>query len=134
MVIAAAVAVPAVSNLNERWRLEGAAWRLASDMRMARHLAITQGKYMRFEFRWLPRDYYMFLPVKKTTVMLPEGIEYAYINFPCDGVNVYKFSISSLGAPTQGGTVGLKNRRGDRLYIIITPVTGRVRVSPDPPP
>jgi len=32
-----------------------------------------------------------------------------------------------------GGTVTLKNKRGKILYIIMTPVTARVRVSPDPP-
>jgi prepilin-type N-terminal cleavage/methylation domain-containing protein len=37
------------------------------------------------------------------------------------------------GIPSMGGTVTLKNRRGKILYVIMTPVTARVRVSPNPP-
>jgi hypothetical protein len=37
------------------------------------------------------------------------------------------------GSPSMGGTVTLKNKRGKELYVIMTPVTARVRVSPDPP-
>lgn len=132
MAILVAVAVPSVSGLSEKWRLEEAAWRLASDMRLARHMAISSGKQMRFEFNWEKRDYRMFLPVKKTTVKLPEGIEYCYNNFPGE-MGVRRFSISPLGAPAPAGTVGFKNRRGAKLYVVITPATGRVRVSSEPP-
>jgi prepilin-type N-terminal cleavage/methylation domain-containing protein len=37
------------------------------------------------------------------------------------------------GVPSMGGTVTLKNKRGKVLYVIMTPVTARVRISPDPP-
>lgn len=127
-----AIAIPTVSGLNEKWRLEEAAWRLASDMRLARQLAITTGKNTRFEFRWQANDYRMFLPVEKTTVKLPEGISYTHTSFTLVG-GVCGFSISSLGAPSSAGTVGFKNRRGGKLYVIIAPATGRVRVSPEPP-
>jgi len=35
--------------------------------------------------------------------------------------------------PSMGGTITLKNKRGKILYVIMTPVTARVRVSPNPP-
>ncbi len=127
-----AIAVPALGGMNERWCLEEAAWRLASDMRLARQMAISTGKDTRFEFLLESGMYRMFLPTEKQIVKLPEGITYAYNNFPRSG-NVSKFSLSPLGAPGPGGTVGLKNRRGAKLYVIITPATGRVRVSPTPP-
>lgn len=133
LAILTAVGAVMISGLNDRWRLEEAAWRLATDMRLARQLAISTGKETRFEFRWEQGDYRMFLPEEKTMVELPGGISYTYNNFTADG-GVRKFSISPLGAPSPAGTVGFKNRRGAKLYVIITPATGRVRVSKTPPP
>lgn len=127
------LAAVAMGGLSDRWRLEEAAWRLAADMRLARQLAISTGKDARFEFRWEQGDYRMFLPEEKTTVELPEGISYTYNNFTADG-GVRKFLISPLGAPSPAGTVGFKNRRGAKLYVIIAPATGRVRISKTPPP
>jgi hypothetical protein len=37
------------------------------------------------------------------------------------------------GVPSMGGTITLKNKRGKVLYVIMTPVTARVRISPTPP-
>jgi predicted transcriptional regulator len=37
------------------------------------------------------------------------------------------------GVPSMGGTVTLKNKRGKILYVIMTPVTARVRIGPNPP-
>jgi Tfp pilus assembly protein FimT len=127
-----AVVIPLVGGLMERGRLEVAAWRLASDMRLAQQVAVTTEKQTRLEFRWEAGDYRMFLPVEKTTVKLPEGINYAMNNFPLE-YGVRKLSFTPLGAPSRGGTVGFKNRRGGKLYVIITPATGRVRISPEPP-
>lgn len=129
MAIMLAIAVPAAGGMNERWRLEEAAWRLATDMRRARQAAISTGKDTRFEFRWEVGDYRIFLPDETVKVKLPAGISYLCNNFPNRGT-IYSFSITPLGAPSQGGTVGFKNGRGGKLYVIITPATGRVRVSP----
>ena len=130
--ILAAVAVPAVTGLHDKWRLEEAAWRLASDMRLARQVAISTGRYTQVNFRWEAGDYRLYLPVEKTRVKLPEGVSYALNNFPETG-GVHKLSFSAIGAPSRGGTVGLKNKKGSRLYVILAPATGRVRVSPTPP-
>ncbi|HPZ10995.1 MAG TPA: GspH/FimT family protein [Bacillota bacterium] len=124
--------MPAVGGLEEKWRLEAAVWRLAADMRLARQVAITEGKSTRMEFRWEARDYRLLLPAEKKTVKLPPGISYAMNNFPLNG-GVRGFTISPLGAPSPAGTVGFKNERGGKLYVIITPATGRVRVSRTPP-
>lgn len=132
LAIMAAIAVPRLGGINDRWLLEKAAWGLAADMRLARQVAITTGKYTRMEFRWKAREYQMRLPVEKTVVKLPEGIVYARNNFP-GSEEVRKLSFSSLGAPSQGGTVGFKTGSGLKRYVILTPATGRVRVSPEPP-
>lgn len=126
------IAVPAVTGLNEKWRLEEAAWRLASDLRLARQVAISTGRYTQLSFRWEAGDYRLDLNVERSTVKLPAGVTYVYNNFPETG-GTQKVSFSPIGAPTRGGTVGLKNKKGTRLYVILAPATGRVRVSPTPP-
>ncbi len=115
-----------------RWQLEAAAWRLASDLRLAQQVAISTGKTSRVEFRQFNNDYRMWLPEDMERVRLPEGISYAGNTFPLSS-GVRKVSFTALGAPSQGGTVTLANQRGDKLYVITTPATGRVRVSKDPP-
>ena len=118
--------------MSDRWRLEEAAWKLASDMRLARQVAITTGRGSWINFRWEAGDYRVFSPEERTTVKLPPGITYALNNFPGEG-GVRKVSFSPLGAPSRGGTVGFKNNKGSKIYIILAPATGRVRVSPTPP-
>ncbi|HHX87490.1 MAG TPA: prepilin-type N-terminal cleavage/methylation domain-containing protein [Firmicutes bacterium] len=117
----------------DKRKLEMAAWRLASDMRLARQSAISVGVTSYIQFRIFNDDYKISFPDEKDTVKLPEGISYGYINFPMvDGYYLLEFK--STGAPNRGGTVGLKCKQGKKLYIIVTPATGRVRVSPEPPP
>lgn len=114
-------------------RLETAAWRLASEMRLARQSAISTGITSRIQFRMFNDDYKISYPDEKVTVKLPEGICYGYINFPVvDGYYLLEFKCT--GAPNRGGTVGLKSKQKEKLYVIVTPATGRVRVSPEPPP
>ncbi len=114
-------------------RLETAAWHLVSEMRLARQSAISTGITSQIQFRRFNDDYKVFSPEKNYTVKLPEGIDYGYINFPVvAGFNLLEFK--NTGAPNRGGTVGLKNKQDDRLYIIVTPATGRIRVDSTLPP
>lgn len=132
MAILFALAIPVLRGFHERWTLKTTAWRLVSDLRLAQQIAITAGENTRIDFRWEAGDYRMFLPVEKTMVKLPEGISYAMNNFPyVNGVR--KLSFTPLGAPSRGGTVGFKARSGLKIYVILTPATGRIRISPEPP-
>lgn len=126
------VAIPVCSSVSARWTLETAAWRLVSDLRLAQQIAISGGIDTRIDFRWAANDYRMFLPVEKSMVKLPSGVSYALNNFPVSG-GVHKLSFTTLGAPSRGGTVGLKNESGSRIYVILTPATARIRVSSEPP-
>ncbi|NLB53619.1 MAG: hypothetical protein GX808_11900, partial [Syntrophomonadaceae bacterium] len=42
-------------------------------------------------------------------------------------------TFSAAGVPSSGGTVTLTNKYNKRLYIILNPVAGRVRVDENPP-
>ena len=131
----AALAVPALAHWAAAGTLETAAHRLAQDMRRVQQAAITSGltseivfyKYGT-DFDYRIRDY---ASGKKIDVKLPPGITFRSINFPGEGIYTLKFYRS--GAPNQGGSVGLKNEKGESLYVIVTPATGRVRISSEPP-
>jgi len=128
------LAAPALSNFEDKLLLETAAGRLAAHMRLAQQVAVTGGKTTRVEL-YLARDYYsMFLPEQKEIVPLPVGIELAYLSFPgAESQGGYSLGFTRTGAPSSGGTVVLKNRRGEKRYVIVAVGTGRVRVSPSPP-
>ena len=113
-------------------QLETAAWRLASDMRLARQSAITTGVSTCIQFRLFGENYKLIYPDGEKIVKLPAEVGYCYLNFPeVDGLHLLEFR--STGAPNRGGTVGLKSGPHDKLYIIVTPATGRVRVAQTAP-
>ncbi|MDH7497879.1 MAG: hypothetical protein QHH05_05480 [Syntrophomonadaceae bacterium] len=64
---------------------------------------------------------------------LAAGVRIDYVSFPRDSRGWIMCQFSPLGVPAAGGTVALSNQRGERIYVITTPVVGRVRVSPRPP-
>jgi prepilin-type N-terminal cleavage/methylation domain-containing protein len=130
----AAVAVPAFSTISSSKNLDIAARELAIDLRIARQKAITGGSLQKIEFRLYNNDY----RVRDTgsgeayVVKLPEGIFYRSVNFPTDG-SYPQVSFYRSGAPGRGGTISLVDSGGRILYVIITPATGRVRISDLPP-
>jgi len=128
------IAAPAVADMGRKRNLDLAARGMAMDMRKAQQKAITCGWSQLIEMRANNDDY--LIKDGKTSarqrVRLPEGVSYQSNNFPkVSGYNLLAFYRS--GAPNSGGTVSLVNDSGDVLYIIVTPATGRVRISEEPP-
>ncbi len=125
-----ALAVPALSHLAAPQNLDLAARELAVNMRLARQKAITSGATQIIEFH-LHSDTYR---VKDTgtneafKVKLPEGVSYGFINFPKTG-GFPCLSFLKSGAPSRGGTVSFAGPGGLNKHVIITPATGRVRIS-----
>lgn len=120
---------PALSN----YRLEGAARKMAVDLRLVKNEAITSGKACQVKFFVYEQFYRLYLADKNQTVKLPEGITFqGNTSFPKDPHNPY-ILFNALGHPSMGGTVILESAKGDRRYIIVTPVTGRIRVSKEAP-
>jgi len=131
------IAVPAMADLGANRSLEIAARTMAIDLRKTQQKAITAGWSQYVEFRKDARgnDIYRLKDGKTSeyvNISLPEGITIQANNFPLSGsVRTLRFMRS--GAPVPGGTVTLQNRAGKILYVIVTPGTGRVRVSETPP-
>ncbi|MEW5785660.1 MAG: GspH/FimT family protein [Bacillota bacterium] len=134
LALLAAIAAPALVNTGQGRNLEIAARKLALDMRRTQQAAITSGLTSYIEFRFYGSSYRVFdnAAGERFTVRLPEGVSFQIINFPIvSGTQNLYFHRS--GAPSQGGTVSMIDQQGAVLYIIVTPATGRVRISEQPP-
>lgn len=132
LMILLAFAVPWWRQAGHR-RLDSAALELAAVIREARTLAIVEGYRVYIVFYSFNRRYKMETPYDTVWYSLPEGISYGGNNFPLDLDGRPALSFRYTGAPSAGGHVTLKDEAGRRRYVIVTPVTGRVRVDKVPP-
>ena len=109
-------------------RLNTAAALLSSELKNTQSMAFYGGEYYKLQF-WPSLDRYrIYRQTELINDIILKDIDLFNTNFTDDNVYFYP-----NGVPSMGGTVTLKNRRGKILYVIMTPVTARVRVSPDPP-
>jgi len=114
-------------------KLATAAAILSSELKSAQAMAFYEGVYYKIEFYATfncptLNKYKIFKESELCKEVKLEGVELFKTNFTNNKVFFYP-----NGVPGQGGTVTLKNKRGKILYVIMTPVTARVRVSPEPP-
>ena len=114
-------------------KLNRAAALLSSELKNTQSRAFYEGMWYKIEFQttfYCPtlNKYKIFKESELYKEIKLEGVELFKTNFTDDRVRFYP-----NGVPSMGGTVTLKNRRGKILYVIMTPVTARVRVSPNPP-
>ena len=131
--ILTAIAIPNFPLLSGR-QLAGTAWKIAGDVRLARSEAVITGQTCRITF-YVAEGNYRFASAKETRLSeLPEGITFpTSTTFAKDSSGNPYIQFNPLGRPSGGGTVTLQSESGEKRYIIVTPVTGRVRVSRDPP-
>ena len=131
--ILTAVAIPRFPLLSGR-QLTGAAWKIAGDVRLARSEAVITGQTCRITF-YIDGGACLFTSEKETRLSeLPEGITFpTSTTFAKDASGNPYIQFNPLGRPSGGGTVALQTESGEKRYVIVTPVTGRVRVSRDPP-
>ena len=117
-----------LNNLVQWSKLNRAAALLSSELKNTQSRAFYGGEYYKLQF-WPTLDRYRIY--KKTELIddiILKDIDLFNTNFTDNNVYFYP-----NGIPGQGGTVTLKNSRGKILYVIMTPVTARVRISPEPP-
>lgn len=109
-------------------KLNTAAALLSSELKNTQSRAFYEGVWYKIEFRVFSDKYIVYKQTKLYKDVQLEDIDLFNSNFTDNKVYFYP-----NGVPSMGGTVTLKNRRGKVLYVIMTPVTAQVRVSPDPP-
>ncbi|MGI6487884.1 MAG: prepilin-type N-terminal cleavage/methylation domain-containing protein [Syntrophomonadaceae bacterium] len=130
--IITAIVLPQVNTVLNYLQLRKDAVEIAREIRVARHQAIALGRGVKVRF-YPHHGYYRVYEPEARKCNLGSGISYEYVSFPPDVRQWVFCEFDSLGTPTAGGTVALRNAQGQRLYVIVNPVVGRVRVSSNPP-
>lgn len=134
MVVAGIIALLLALSLNGldyliQWnKLNTAAALLSSELKNTQSRAFYEGVYYKIEFRAFSDKYIIYKQTELYKDVQLEDIDLFNTNFTDNKVYFYP-----NGVPSMGGTVTLKNKRGKVRYIIMTPVTARVRISPTPP-
>lgn len=101
---------------------------LRSELKNTQSRAFYEGVYYKIDF-WAPLDRYrIYRQTELYKDIQLKDIDLFNTNFTNNKVYFYP-----NGVPSMGGTVTLKNKRGKVLYVIMTPVTARVRISTEPP-
>jgi len=109
-------------------KLNTAAALLSSELKNIQSRAFYEGVYYKLQF-WPTLDRYrIYKQTELIDDIILKDIDLFNTNFTDNNLYFYP-----SGVPGQGGTVTLKNKRGKVLYVIMTPVTARVRISTEPP-
>ncbi|MBA7522726.1 hypothetical protein ES705_14846 [subsurface metagenome] len=123
-----AFSINALDNLQQWNKLSTAATLLSSELKNTQSRAFYEGVYYKLQF-WPTLDRYR---VYKQSELI-EDIQLKDVNLFNTNFTNNNLYFYPNGVPGQGGTVTLKNKRGKVLYVIMTPVTARIRISPEPP-
>lgn len=122
------LSINGISSLIQWNKLNTAAALLSSELKNIQSRAFYEGVWYKIEFQPTYERYKIFKETELERKVQLENIDLFHTNFTDNRV---RFLPS--GSPSMGGTVTLKTKGGKTLYVIMTPVTARVRVSPDPP-
>lgn len=130
MVLALAIAFPIMDKPLADAKLHTDARQMAGVLRAARQQAITNGESATVVFYPASSKYKM---LGKAATNLQTGVEFVgATTFTTRSASLPSCVFSPTGAPASGGTVTLTNSY-QRIYIIVNPVAGRVRLSQTPP-
>lgn len=130
MAMLMSLASPVFSSIVERNKLKADATQMAGVLKTARQEAIMSSESKSVIF-YTESTKYKF--AGEATYWLNSGISYAGTSTFNGDIGRGKCTFSPSGAPDSGGTVILKNKNNDKLYIIVNPVAGRIRISEVPP-
>ncbi|HHY05173.1 MAG TPA: prepilin-type N-terminal cleavage/methylation domain-containing protein [Thermoanaerobacterales bacterium] len=122
------VGLPSFKRTLAHHKLNIAAHQIAQHIRLAQQKALSEGTSYRIIFDLHNKDNYFIKKGNKgQKIYLTKNIVLAWTNFDKDTLIFYM-----SGAPAQAGTIAIKNNK-DKLYIIVSVATGRVRISKTPP-
>lgn len=133
LAVISVVAIPTFGNYLAERELEAACLQLQQDIRLASQQALV-GESATYRINlYRNAEKYRVLDMSKPSryreVAMPPGVDLAWTNFENDVIY-----FSARGRPTAGGHITLKSgKTGKFLYVIVAPVTGRTRVSEQPP-
>ena len=105
------------------------AHQLAATLKDCQSRAMYTGGYYKIEFYPSLNRYRVYRKESE----LVQDVQLENINLHYTNFTDYKVRFYNNGTPSMGGTVTLKTKNGRTLYVIMTPVTARTRVSTKPP-
>lgn len=128
------MSVPSLKKIHARRDLHTTALQLQQEIRSLGQEALireSSSYYISFSIYDKNRDYYIIYgPDRTRKINMPPGIDIINMNFN-DHLMIY---MSARGQPTKGGHITLKSTLTEEFkYVIIGAVTGRTRVSDEPP-
>jgi len=113
---------------------------LARDIKMCQYISMEEGVRTQILLDFLENRYHLIkvekLPKVFSTSYLKDGISFSWTNFSKKLIEFDPVGcpdMSDVGTPDKGGTIAIKSMSNRYLYVIITPVTGYVRISENPP-
>jgi len=115
-------------NMKQNMDLNRVAHQLEATLKNCQSKAMYTGSYYKMDFYTSLNRYRVFCKTDLVQDIQLENINLHYTNFTNHKVYFYK-----TGVPSMGGTVTLKTKNGKTLYVIMTPVTARTRISRTPP-
>ena len=121
-----------LNNLIQWNKLNVAAALLSSELKNTQSRAFYEGVSYKIYF-WESLDRYRIYKQKEVYYEVYKDIQLEDIDLFNTNYTDDKVYFYPNGVPSMGGTVTLKNKIRKVLYVIMTPVTARVRVSPEPP-
>lgn len=127
--VLAVMVFPMYRSASDRLGLHRDADILAAELRQARQTAITTGQKCEIIFVTDSSSYWVKEPLRSREIKMGAGTRVIKSTFPILSAGKTHCSFSEFGAPAGGGTVYLENDNGSHIYIPVTPVTGRVRVT-----
>jgi len=129
-----------MSKILEYNNLNVSALLLVKDIRMCQYISMEEGVRTQILLDFTDNKYHLIrvekLPKVFSTSYLKDGVNFSWTNF---AKRIIEFDpvgcpdMSDVGTPDKGGTIAIKSKNNRYLYIIITPVTGHVRISERPP-
>jgi prepilin-type N-terminal cleavage/methylation domain-containing protein len=115
-------------NAKQNMDLNRAAHQLEATLKNCQSKAMYTGSYYKIEFHQNLNRYRIFKDFVADRTIQLENIIIHNVNFTDN-----KVGFNKNGSPSMGGTVTLKTKNGKKLYVIMTPVTARTRISTTPP-
>ena len=111
----------------DKYKLEVAAQELAQNIRLAQQKSISE--HTSYKVLLGKNNYQVLAGVRGNLVKLPSGVSIEWTTYyEVDRTIVFHPS----GAPNRGGTICLASN-DNRLYVIVSIATGRIRIGNTPP-
>ena len=126
------LSINGINSLLQWSKLNRAAALLSSELKNTQSMAFYEGICYKIEF-WESLDRYRVDKQKEGYYQVYKDIQLEDIDLFNTNFTNDRVRFNPNGVPSMGGTVTLKNSRGKILYVIMTPVTARVRISTEPP-